>query len=612
MKYVVLLLGVLFIRGGSLVYAQVDLTDFQPNQEEFYGQDFSLDAGGEAGAGDIIQLEFGSVLAEFLQFDVDDNRFEFSNNLEIQGELQTTGDTLLIDSDDSGGDVVIQFGQSLAEQLLWDDTNDYFFFTDALVVDGNVNLQGTTLRLDADETGDPDQDLEIVAEQGTENNGVLRYDDGNNRWELSNDGGSFLPIAVGSSATDLPVVQIRETTSFAVSSAGFADVTFNTTDIENDPAVLEHDNTNTDRILVKEDGLYLVSYGVTFLDQGGSGSYPLFGGQFRVNDSTIVVGSVAATGLIDFNATVNMYNSLSKSAVVSLVDGDFLTFQLQADVAGFSTLQNASVIVMKLEGIEGPEGPAGPGNTLDQSYDQGGAGAGRVLTIDSGAVDFEGVGQLLELGDASAADSFITFDDGTDRNFGWDDSLTSFSTFDQQLSLRVQQGAAPPETCSPSIAGKMWFDTDTGLTYSCDTSNGRNKWLSIAEFHITGGESASCAAGASTGDGCTIDIHNGTDANDLGWQIVRDATIVAGSFHSDVSCTNGTGVDLEVREGDNGTLNLLGDVLTACTDPNGCSATGIDIDVNADQIIRAVLDNNCSSGSVTDWSSMFVVRWRHN
>jgi hypothetical protein len=47
------------------------------------------------------------------------------------------------------------------------------------------------ITLNKDETGNPDQDVDIVAEQGTENNGILRYDDGNNRWEYSNDGSTF-------------------------------------------------------------------------------------------------------------------------------------------------------------------------------------------------------------------------------------------------------------------------------------------------------------------------------------------------------------------------------------------------------------------------------------
>lgn len=41
---------------------------------------------------------------------------------------------------------------------------------------------------------------------------------------------------------------------------------------------------------------------------------------------------------------------------------------------------------------------AGGGNTLDESYDEGGVGAGRIVTVDSGAVELQGANLLLNLG----------------------------------------------------------------------------------------------------------------------------------------------------------------------------------------------------------------------
>ncbi len=46
-------------------------------------------------------------------------------------------------------------------------------------------------------------------------------------------------------------------------------------------------------------------------------------------------------------------------------------------------------------GPSGPSGPAAAGNTLDEAYDQGGAGAGRTITADSGPVAIDG-GSLLQ------------------------------------------------------------------------------------------------------------------------------------------------------------------------------------------------------------------------
>jgi len=56
-------------------------------------------------------------------------------------------------------------------------------------------------------------------------------------------------------------------------------------------------------------------------------------------------------------------------------------------------------------------GGVGVGNTLDQAYDQGGAGAGRLINADSGAVQVHGAGGIESEGD------IIPKDDNT-QNLG--------------------------------------------------------------------------------------------------------------------------------------------------------------------------------------------------
>ena len=46
------------------------------------------------------------------------------------------------------------------------------------------------------------------------------------------------------------------------------------------------------------------------------------------------------------------------------------------------------------DGAQGPPGDAASGNTLDEAYDQGGPGAGRVIRADNGSVDIVGLGGL--------------------------------------------------------------------------------------------------------------------------------------------------------------------------------------------------------------------------
>jgi len=57
----------------------------------------------------------------------------------------------------------------------------------------------------------PDVDIDIIAEQGSDLDGALRYSTGNDRWELSNDSGPFLPFFTGG---DMAAVQVRRTTEF--------------------------------------------------------------------------------------------------------------------------------------------------------------------------------------------------------------------------------------------------------------------------------------------------------------------------------------------------------------------------------------------------------------
>ncbi len=67
---------------------------------------------------------------------------------------------------------------------------------------GDIDVHGTTIELDEDNAGSG-ADLDIVANQGSDSDGTLRYSAANNRWEISNDGGSFAAISTGGGSTTL-------------------------------------------------------------------------------------------------------------------------------------------------------------------------------------------------------------------------------------------------------------------------------------------------------------------------------------------------------------------------------------------------------------------------
>ncbi|MDF2379569.1 MAG: hypothetical protein P1V18_05130 [Candidatus Gracilibacteria bacterium] len=435
------------------------------------------------------------------------NRLDATNTQSAIDELilGTPADSFILDENQGvAQDVTLEFGNVVGETLAWDETNDYFELSDALIVGGNMNLDGeipgeVVLRFDAD-NGSTGENARIIAEQGTDSDGELRYNASTNQWELSNDGGVFAAIATGAGlvTSDLAAVQARRTTDYVLTNA-FVDITFDATDVENDAAVVEHDNTNTDQIDIKEDGIYSISYRTQFDITTGTTLVRAFG-QVRLNDSTIVPGTESEVDIWYDSA-----QNLNATVVVSLSDGDFVSLQLSKETTGetATAIDDTVFVVIKLEGVAGAtgaQGPAGAGNTLDEAYDEGGAGVGRQIVVDSGAFDLQGTGEMIELGDGSASDLQITFDDGTDRSFGWDDSLSSFflsesvdiygSTItldadeagnpDRDLEIVAEQGSESNGTLRYDDGNNRWEMSNDGGTFSALQS------VSVAQVYESG------------------------------------------------------------------------------------------------------------------------------
>ncbi len=57
-------------------------------------------------------------------------------------EVQENSNTLILDNDDTGGDVTLQFGASLNEQIYWDNTGGQFIFTDDANIQGALDVDG--------------------------------------------------------------------------------------------------------------------------------------------------------------------------------------------------------------------------------------------------------------------------------------------------------------------------------------------------------------------------------------------------------------------------------------------------------------------------------------
>ena len=133
----------------------------------------------------------------------------FADDFTAADEEENSTNSYILDADNTGGDITLQFGTILNKQIKWDATNLRFDINDNtyingqvdiannLIVEQNISQNGLNFTLDADNTG-TGQDVTITANQGTDPAGTIRYNSTSNQWEYSDDGGSYTAFAAGS------------------------------------------------------------------------------------------------------------------------------------------------------------------------------------------------------------------------------------------------------------------------------------------------------------------------------------------------------------------------------------------------------------------------------
>jgi hypothetical protein len=149
-------------------------------------------------------------------------------------------------------------------------------------------------------------------------------------------------------ADNLPVLQVIRSTNFALPAA-FTDITWDIVEVENQPTVLERDDTLTARILIKEDGNYLVSYNGV----GNDGVFRLF-----LNNTSSIPSSetqllVPGVDIIEI--------SFTNTCIISATAGDFITLQGNDNGnTGIAEVQAPTFLnITKLAGSKGVTGAPG-------------------------------------------------------------------------------------------------------------------------------------------------------------------------------------------------------------------------------------------------------------
>jgi uncharacterized cupin superfamily protein len=198
-----------------------------------------------------------------------------------------------------------------------------------------------------------------LQQDGATDGQVATFNSTSGEWEPQDPSGG----AVG----DQAIAQARRTTTLGT-TATWADVLFDATDVENDTSVVEHDNTNTDRILLKETGPYRITYHMR-LNAPSSGDNLEVEARVRVDDTSVIAGSEDILSIFADSSIPGQdhVDSMSGSFVYPATAGEFITLQVQHTVIGGSgpgTIDtNMTFSAVRMSGEKGSQGDPGTSGT---------------------------------------------------------------------------------------------------------------------------------------------------------------------------------------------------------------------------------------------------------
>jgi hypothetical protein len=160
--------------------------------------------------------------------------------------------------------------------------------------------------------------------------------------------------------TLINLVSARRTTTYNVGTT-WGNVTLNSTEAETDDTVIKHDDTNTERIYVYEDGWYDIDY---YFQSVVSTTMTLVYGRIQVNGTTVIPAS-QVTG--DFYQTE--MQDLKASFPYYLNSGDYISVQIMRANTSVVTVQpNLVLNIKKLQGVKGNQGPEGPTGPQGEAF----------------------------------------------------------------------------------------------------------------------------------------------------------------------------------------------------------------------------------------------------
>ena len=287
-----------------------------------------------------IYLQFGENVAETLTFNLANDRFEFSNDIYINGNIAATG-SLFISNDGVSNDATIIFDELTSTNLSYNFGNNRFEFSNDVYINGGLeaagSITGTTLAtttLPNCETLETNSGGQLTCGAGT---------------------------VIAQTGSSLATIQVRRSSGsvFTLTNQDqWYQFPFTIIDSESNTDVIEHNTTTASRIDIKEDGYYFLSYRV---DHNANVNHELWA---RVTQNGMEIpGSYTQGRNFGGEFSPNVI-----SVVSYLENGDYVELEVQRKTV--LNIQNDTILtVTKLEGVRGPEGPAGTGGLTQAETD---------------------------------------------------------------------------------------------------------------------------------------------------------------------------------------------------------------------------------------------------
>ena len=454
----------------------------------------------------------------------------------------TNSNSFTIDVDDSssddGTDIVLEFGDG-GETITYDNTNNLFTISDDLDFGGN-QAQNMVLYSGTDTAG-----VAVPAEGmvfwDTDDDTVYVYDSNTTTW---------IPIGglAGGNADTLDTLDstqfLRSDTSDNYTSGTLTfdsgttltGATGSTADF--DDANVNIDGINNATLTLNEDGAGAEDVTLQF---GGTLAETITvdnaTGDFQFSDDIAVTGDVSATGTLSQDGNdFNLNDDADVDANVSIVanqnttaETGILRYNATTDEWEISSDNGTTYNTVATDATT---------NTLDQAYDQGGAGAGRTIAADNGAVEINGDG--LDVDDVIINDSSIATTTGTNTDLtiapdgtgqvnvtSTSLTLDSDSAVDANVELIANQNTtAETGILRYNATTDRWeISSDNGSTYDNVATAGTRSDKLAAEYpNMTLIEEDGAGVDSGNHRGTLISERDGTeDMNYYSWEARRTA-----------------------------------------------------------------------------------------